>query len=68
MGGCWSGAGMRRFYWFVEARARRSTLKGKTMLLVGTLTAGLVGAVPALAQTPVVEDDLGQVRSRWWIV
>lgn len=31
------------------------------MLLVGTLAAGLVGAVPALAQVPVVEEDLGQV-------
>ncbi|HLL39307.1 MAG TPA: hypothetical protein VK357_06520 [Rubrobacteraceae bacterium] len=36
-------------------------MKGKTMLVVGTLAAGLVGAVPALAQAPVVEEDLGQV-------
>lgn len=36
-------------------------MKGKITLLVGTLTVGLVGAVPALAQAPVVEEDLGQI-------
>lgn len=36
-------------------------MKGKIILLVGTLAVGLVGTVPALAQAPAVEEDFGQI-------